>query len=272
MSPQELNEQIEAWLDGLLNESESRIFEERLQKDAALASEVALHQQMRRASRDTDMADFRKSIDAMIGAEEANIGVTSDVAVKKVGIRRMLMAAAAALALILAAFWFFQNRMPSGVELYAKAFQPPAAFHYHDSPDGALGQKRGSADTLTLRWNAINQAWNTHQPDQAIRLALDIAATDSIPENRRAAFYMAGVMSLSANRPDQALEYLQQAEGIALYSEDIPWYMALAHFKLALENSNHRPQAVAALNRVLEQPLQPQPRPTQAKQMLRLLE
>lgn len=248
MLPEEQQRQIEAWLDGQLPVEELAAFEARLRGDPAFAAEVALHRYMRQAVREKDIGNFRLSVDTLLA--EALTAGKSPPRPKVFQINRLIWAIAAALLLALAAVWFFRTSQPTLEQLYAEAFQPPAQFRYRDMPKDAVRDRDTILKHILPAWENLNNAWSEKKADEALQHALEIARTDTSLSRSQSAYYAAGIITLSEQKADEALEYLEKAGNVKPYAEDILWYKALAHVQIALRDPAHRSSAIDALNEV----------------------
>lgn len=241
--------QIEDWLDGLLSDEARVIFEAELTVNPELVSEVRLHHAMRKAFREREVHAFRQTVDALL--EEIQPAANLHKSQKGLMLR-MGWTLAAAIILVLAAIWFFSEKVANLEQLYATAFNPPEQFGYgymrrYSARDTAMNQ-------VQQPWFALNEAWSKRRPDEALRLALEIAQNDTSASQRQIAYYAAGVMELSLNHPNNALNYLEKADSVYPYAKDITWYVALAHVQISLNNPSHRSKAKDSLKKVLDSP------------------
>ena len=237
--------QIEAWLDGALDPAEQAVFENRLRDDPGFAAEVVLHQKMRLAVGEKDVGAFRKTVENLLLERRS-------APQNKFVILRYIWALAAALLLALAAVWFYnQTGRPTPEEVYAAAFQPPEHFEENGVREQVNRGDDSMAQQQQKQWAALNTAWGQQQYEQALALALEIAQKDSATgDDARMAFFVAGVIALAQENPEDALQYLQRAEGLKINAEEIRWYTTLALVKQALQDRSKNQQAMRALEKV----------------------
>lgn len=259
--------QIEAWLDGELDEADLAAFEIRLRDDPGFAAEVVLRQKMRQAVGEKDVGAFRQTVGNLLRERRA-------APQHKTAILRYTWVIAAALLLALAAIWFVNqnNNHPAIQEAYASAFQPPERFE----ENAVRLRENRAADSVARRqqnrWAALNAAWAKHQYDQAKAIALAIAQSPTASEDDiQGAFFAAGVIALTQDSPAQALQYLERAQGKKVLAEEIRWYAALARVKLALQDPAQKESAVMGL-KYLKKGTQPADRYPLIDQLLNALE
>lgn len=266
MLPEEQYQQIEAWLDGLLTDEALASFEVLMRDDPAFAAEAALHKMIRQTVLEKDIGAFRETLDMLLSDTEGSSEPSPRTKTKLLQVRRFIWAIAAALLLAVAAILFFTTKRQTPEQLYADAFHPPVAFRFKGMSVDAV--RDTSVKNIMPDWVNLNDAWAGKRTEEALQNALKIAQTDTSRIRSQSAYYAAGVIALSDQRPEEALEYLDKAGKIEPYEEDILWYQALAHVQITLKDASHRPKTEEALNAVL-QGRQPENRHQWAEKMLR---
>lgn len=266
MLPEHIKTQIEDWLDGTLGADEKTAFEAEMRGNPALEAEVRLHRAIRQAMREREVGVFRQTVDALLDAADSTSAARRE---KRMQLPRVILALAASLLLILAAIWFFQQTVgPGPDQLYSEAFRPPVQF-------GFKGMQYAVRDTSALQswpeWSRLNEAWMANNLDEALRIALEIAQTDTAVSRSQSAWYAAGVIALSKKNTNAALEYLEKAGSVDPFGEDIIWYKALSRVQQYIQKEADQFQSVEALRRVLDSP-QPDYRHRWAERMLHILQ
>lgn len=223
MLNEEQSARIEAYLDGRLDADEKAAFERTLTADAALAQELYLHQMLRASVGEKEISAFRATVSDLLQEQRKRTRVVSTI-------WYVAGAIAASVALIWAALWFFPSERATNESLFAGAFQPPDELYstvVRTVADSAV------AGAEAQRWEELNAAWLMKNYPRALALADSIAQQDTALSARQTAAYYAGLVLLAQRRAAPALDYLNQAEGLAGQSENIQWYRALALLLLA---------------------------------------
>jgi anti-sigma-K factor RskA len=215
-----MNEQdntlLNDYFNGLLPSAEAEQVQARARTDAAFAAEFALREKMeawpRQAAQRQALADNLATLGADFFAEKTLGAPAPPPALRaRVNWSRWALAAAAAVALLLAATWFF--RQPSGplYEQYAGRHAPLAL----------VGRGAGD-DAAAQAESAFNQK----------NYAAALAALDRLlaaqPAHSTAQLYR-GICLLELRRPAEARAALSAlAAGTSALRADAQWYVALA--------------------------------------------
>ena len=214
-----MNEQdtilLDNYFNGLLDSAEAQQVQARASADAAFAAEFALRQKMeawpRQAAQRQAFAESLATLGAEFFTEKKLETPTAPPLTARLNWTRWALAAAASIALLLAATWFFQRPSGSLYEQYAGQHAPLALV------DRSTGDN--AAAEAETAFNQKNYA--------AALVALDrlLAAQ---PAHTTAQLYR-GICLLELQRPAEARAALQSlASGASALRADAQWYTALA--------------------------------------------
>lgn len=231
-----MNEQDNTLLDnyfnGLLAEAEAAQVQARASADPVFAAEFSLREKMeawpRQAAQRQALADNLAVLGTEFFSEKALAAPATPPLTARVNWMRWALAAAASVALLVAAVWFFQRPSGSLYEQYAGQHAPLAL-----SDRSADGNAAAEADAA---FNGKNYA--------AALVALDrlLAAQ---PNNSTAQLYR-GICLLELQRPAEARVVLQPlAVGTSALRADAQWYTALAFLQ-----EKNRAECYAALRQI----------------------
>ncbi len=209
-------EHIDRYLDGGLNTSEQKAFEQALQQDAQLRREVEIQQELRRGIRNKGN-DLLKDRLRKIHSEEITSlkkEKTPEVKGKIIRFRRPMLGAVAAILLLVAVFVFFPGKQ-SPEKLFAQNYEP-----YEIS----LVQRGDEGETLAK----ADQDYRSGNYTAAIT-ALEILL-ESQPANAKLHLVL-GICFLETAQSEQAREHFQLALNNSLYQDKAQWYLALSYLR-----------------------------------------
>jgi hypothetical protein len=221
--------QLDAYFNGLLSDVERRAVEDRAALDPSFGAAFTQQQGMEQWLRQEPGRAAISAQTAALGRAFFQENTSENVVpvLRPNYRRRYLMSVAAALALVLAAVWFFSA--PGG-DFYAQYAQ-------HSDLQLVL---RGGNSTL---YADAEKAFNAKQYAQALPLLQKIQASE--PDNLTAALYL-GICQIEAGDGAAARATLAPlAGGSSVFQADARWYTALSHLK-----DKNNAAAVSALKEI----------------------
>lgn len=191
-------QQIERYVHGRMSEDERAQFEMQMQQDAVLRSQV--NDEMELLSLyDKDLISFKKKLDDLqsgssistIKSENGNAGIATSTPAEPGQVIRMkyVWAAAASVALILVAFWFY-NRTPDGQQI-------------------AMNAAKNDFSNVRSEFSSLDSLFAMEDYTNFIAGALEQLKT-SLPDSRNSELKMeiARAYILSGN-PQEAIGFIQ---------------------------------------------------------------
>lgn len=206
------------YFNGLLSAGDAQTVEARAATDAEFGEEFALRQDMeaypRRAARHQEFADTLATVSTDFFQEiSSETSENQPSMTARVSRTRWLMAAAAAIALVAVAVWFFT--LPGTADYSQYAQHAPLSLTVRGTADQAASEAE----------NAFNQKNYT-----AALAALDRLLAEQ-PDNLTAQLYK-GISLIELNRTADARVVLgPMADGTSALRTEAMWYMALSYLK-----------------------------------------
>jgi len=248
------NNKIENYLDGNMSKKEQRGFEKSIQKDARLAKEVAVVQEVNETiSQEAKLKAFKEQL-SILGDSYFPVEKEGQIVrpLHNRRPRRWLVAASILIIAVSGVFiWSLLNDDLDTEELFATNYEP-----YR------LGQRSNVADGDEVEQQAT-EAYNNNDFNQAIPLFEKFLVTNSSNEKN---ILRLGSAYLSTNQAQKAIDIFQPiiANPESALVQAAQWYQALAY--LQLENTA---EAKKVLNNLANSGNRTYP--TKAKKLLKSL-
>ncbi len=207
-------DQIERYLRGELSQEEAANFEDLLLKDDALKEQFDEHKQLLKGLE----LGFNKELKELLVAEEAKMDASSPLQVTHKKNRYPLIGLAAAVALLITAYFTLWNNNQAHNKLYAQ--------YYNAYPNVEVPVSRSS--------NTENNPFALYeQRNFAAALSLFEEILRSEPDNTAILFY-ASICQLELDRPEEATSFLQRVinQPPNKYTRPAKWYQALGYLKM----------------------------------------
>lgn len=215
MSKEELYEAIERYQAGGMSETEKTDFEAQVQREPEWQQELALHAQLQAALSDSSTLQFIDTLKA-VDARWANPGAQKRVAF----MHWPFIRAAAAIALLLLGYWYFQSRGPEKPEaLFAANFQ---------AYELVLNNRAAGETSANPLLDTAMQAYLAKDYAAAASAFSLLAAT--APGNHAWPFYQ-GMALLASGKPRDAIRLFESIlnQSPILFQEQARWYLGLAY-------------------------------------------
>ncbi len=159
----------------------------------------------------------------------------------------------------------------SAGQVFQEQFTPPESLTADQRAryDGALSNDSVSArpNQCTRMIREADAFYRKKQWEEAQDALLLIALDPSENICRNDAWFYLGIIRLKLDDPQTALECFVKIDNLEQFGEEVYWYQALCFVKLSAQDSDLRPRAVRAIQRLLEQTQDPKRR-EQAEKML----
>lgn len=251
---EQLQQQIEAYLEGKLSPQETSAFEAKIKEDKALASEVKLYRQMDDLLGESDVMDFSSTLQQVI---TSNAFPNKEAVIKKLpqktaNTRRWLsLAAGFALVAILGTI-IYNNLAPISPDtLYSANMEFPAALGGGSTLRSIDGQDQSSSKLgqITANWQTANTAYQEEQYNAALQALSTIEMIDPNfeLENRGDYFFKKGLVQLKLEQIEAAiLSFEAVTEGD--YVSNAAWKRALALLKIDKEEAKRALEAIVNTN------------------------
>lgn len=205
---------IEKYLRGELTEEEISDFEALMENDAALKEQVAQHRQLLKGLE----IGFNTELKELLIEEESKIKNTPIQKPSRIKSLYPLMGIAAAVALLIIAFFSLRDDAFNPEELYAQ--------YYKVYPNVEAPVSRSES-------NKKNPFAFYEAGDYATALANFTEMQASDPKNPALLFY-SGMCQLELGQPESAVEFFNQVSNLSSkkYARPAFWYESLAYLKL----------------------------------------
>jgi hypothetical protein len=214
MMSEELDKQISDYLDDKMTDSDLRVFEEKLSKDAHLAEEVNDFKALDEGLQAVGMEKFRLAVKEW--EQDINIAHPPLVTWKK------YLAVAAVIALILVpAIYLLTGQQANSEELFLSYYEPY---------DELIISRGNSVDSLEMLLADGMEAYNLG----AYRKCSDllISYLQQQPEAHRVALYLA-IAQLELNQKEMAEANFIRAQEDPVFKQQAQWYQALSYLKFS---------------------------------------
>lgn len=245
MISEKLQQQIEDYLDGNLSGKELTEFEAQLKTDKTLASEVALYREMEDLLGETDVMDFKNTLNAVVspvqqkeeiphpstGAQEA---VIKKISPTSTGYRRWLsIAAGIALVALIGGVIYSNLNSVTPDTLYATHMEFPNALGGGTLRSTSPATVDTPLETIAANWQSANDAYQQQQFGAAL-LAMDkIQQIDPSFQLSNAGdfFFKKGLVQLKLDQLEAAIASFDKVtEGD--YVTNAKWKKALTLLKV----------------------------------------
>jgi len=250
-----LEEKLDQYLLGRMNEAEKADFVNALENNPELAAQLDLHQQLAEGVKLHAREDFRNKLknfqDQLKTKEETEVKTKEEVKVKPLYRRIAGWAAAAAVLLLLVtmSLWMSRTSMTSQ-EIYAQAYEPyPSMFSSRAGVSGDLPR--------------ANEYYQNEVYGQALIIFDELLTAK--PNDARL-LLMSGICLLEEDQAPKAFTYFQkiiELKDIYL-SDQATWYAALS-----LVKQDQKEAAIPLLQQLADQPKAD--RKKEATELLKLL-
>ncbi len=206
---------VDRYVNGGMNKEEIMSFEEELQKNKDLQSDVQLENDLNTVLVQKDILEFRQKVaEVMIRQNE----IKQPVKIFRLTSRRIQLAAASITILILvsASLFLFLPRQSSNTKLFEK---------YYDSDRPVHVTRSGDADLVEALRNYQQKNY-----EQAILLFNDVLITD--PNNSAIRFYT-GISFIETEKFTDAIRCFQEIirNNHSLYVEPAEWHLGLSYLR-----------------------------------------
>jgi tetratricopeptide (TPR) repeat protein len=159
----------------------------------------------------------------------------------------------------------------SAEQVFQEQFAPPESLVADQRAryGGALGNDSVSArpNQCTRMIREADGFYKKKRWEEAQDALLLIALDPSENSCRNDAWFYLGLIRLKLDDPQTALECFVKIDNLEQFGEEVYWYQALCFVKLSAQDSDLRPTAVRAIQRLLEQTQDPKRR-AEAEKML----
>ena len=259
---EQLQQQIEAYLQGKLSPQETIAFEAKIKEDKALASEVKLYRQMDDLLGESDVMDFSATLQQVRTSNPAipnKEALIKKLPARTTNTRRWLSLAAGFALIAILSTLIYNNLAPISPDtLYSANMEFPTALGGGSTLRSIDGQDLNTSKSgeITASWQTANAAYQEERYDVALQALTTIETIDPNfeLENRGDYFFKKGLVQLKLEQLAAAIssfEAVQEGE----YISNAEWKRALALLKvdkdkakLALEtivNINHPERSTA---------------------------
>lgn len=227
-------DEIEAFLQGKLDEGTSKAIEQKTRQEDAFASEIAIHKDIFDTFKDQEAIDFKNKLNKLRQGLDAQRIEALTAKIKPLqpkqrtrSFRQLLSLAASVLILVVAGVAIYlsqSNASPSA--LYGK---------YADLPNNLGDGIRGEEDLSSLEtqlnetWKNANESYEQGDYEAALNSLEQIPSIDPNfdIQSRGGYYYHLGLIYLKSEQPRQAIEAFEQVQGSS-FDSDAQWYKALS--------------------------------------------
>jgi len=265
MINEELQFQIQAYLDGSLTGAKLAAFQKQLETDEALQQEVELYREMDDLLGETDVIDFKNTISEVLQSGKNQSTPIESTATKPTAtirqlnpqsnnLRRFLsIAAGIALVAVVGTVLFLNNQ---------EALSPDALYSANISFPDELADGSGLrstdevTDTLALKtqqlktaWTTANQAYQSQQFETALVAINQIEQLDTEFESEIQGnlLFKKGLVLLKLNRTKAAITAFEAVKNGA-YQPNAQWKRALALLKVDVNQAKIALKEIVAIN------------------------
>jgi FimV-like protein len=235
-------EWIEQYLEGELTGDELIAFEKKMATDSSFAAEVKLQKEIAEAMAEDDVLSLSRKI-RVIQHQKKRQSAGSG----RIIIFRRLLQIAASVALLVAAYFVYENfnQTYTPQELAAQYFSPDENISHSiietdrsGDPDTSVQEKSELRKNIDAIWLEIQNLYSQKKYDQALEKLYTIQTLDPSFEIQSADefYFYQGLFLMQDDQHKSAISSFQQVK--MTYTEKATWYSALSYLELGdVENA-----------------------------------
>jgi tetratricopeptide (TPR) repeat protein len=242
MDSEKYIEWIEQYLEGKLTGDELKAFEKKMAADSSFTAEVKLQKEIAEAMAEEDVMALSRKIRTIQHQKKRQSAGSG-----RIIIFRRLLQIAAGVALIVAAYFVYENfgQTYTPQELAAQYFFPEKQISHSVSdtdrsrdPDSSVHVKNELSKKIDAIWLEIESLYKQKNYKQALEKLLEIQTLDHSFETQSADefYFYRGLFLMQDGDPKSAIPAFQQVK--MTYTEKASWYSALSYLELGdVENA-----------------------------------
>ena len=234
MQPKNIQDWIDRYINGQLNEEEKKSFEDQMANDSELAKEVALQKEIAEAMSEKDVLELSNTIRTVIHHKAAD----------KPGFQvfqlRRVFHVAATIALIAICYFLFQQYLlnPSPDRLAAQYTEYDSELYSsflevaRSTNDTLSAELQVIRDSLTKLWETANNFYKLQEYHNTISVMQSISQLDPTFDQQSPSefHYYMGINQMAVADFQKAIDNFQQVT--RAYTEKSAWYSALCYLYL----------------------------------------